>query len=98
MNNRGLLGLLIVAGIVIALIAGGYLFFKVSKNNIEIGTGNIILNIDYNLSADKAETPKNSQEDEVISITDKTENQSEEDSNETITFDSVSNSSDYNNP
>jgi uncharacterized protein YpmB len=50
MNKRALIGLIILIVIFIVLVVSGILIFNLSKSGFEIGTGKILLSVDYNLS------------------------------------------------
>lgn len=63
MNNRGWIGLLIIAGIVLLVLAGVTFYFSFSKSGFSIQTGKVTVSIDYN-----ATNSTNTTEDEISII------------------------------
>jgi len=84
MKKKALLGKLVFILIIVVVLAGMTLYFKFDKGNIEFSTGNIVFNVEYNLSL-----KDNGLEDEEISIVDRIEG--EPDKNDSLDYGNATN-------
>lgn len=90
MNNRGLLGkiILILFLLVIALVLIN--IYRSSNESVEISTGNIVVNIDFNDSEQPVPTQPNPQEDQVTVTETNISNITEDSTSFNLTFENLS--------
>jgi hypothetical protein len=71
MNKRALIGFVISSVIIVIILAAIFFYFQFRNNGLQITSGNIQIDINYNETSESPESPENNNSIDVVNATDK---------------------------